>query len=109
VQRLIDLPPGEFIEFEEEIQVIAACLYVLSVKYDKEYDKEAEKRPARASEEVRKVSANLAVCHSGRKGAICLVWWEMRVAGWGSGFSDEGERCEAYAVAVDNKTPHRRR
>jgi len=32
--RLIDLPPDEFLDTEEEIHVIAACLWVMSVKYD---------------------------------------------------------------------------
>ena len=49
--RLIDLPEGTFLDTEEEINVIAGSLWLMSVKYDK---LEEEDR-ARNREELRKV------------------------------------------------------
>lgn len=48
--RLIDLPSTDFLDTEEEITIIAAALYVLSVEYDKLDEKD---RPTDA-EGVRK-------------------------------------------------------
>jgi len=32
--KLLDLPPDVFLDTEEEINVIAACLWMMSVRYD---------------------------------------------------------------------------
>ena len=50
--RLIDLPPDEFLDTEEEIHVIAACLWVMSVRYD---GMSRDERPKTANE-LRRVS-----------------------------------------------------
>ena len=52
---LIDLPPDVFLDTEEEINVIAACLWVLSVRYDQLKQEDRPKKP----EELRKVRGEL--------------------------------------------------
>ena len=55
--RLIDLPPDEFLDTEEEIHVIAACLWVMSVKYD---GLSRDERPKTATD-LRRVRLGLAI------------------------------------------------
>ena len=49
---LIDLPGDVFIDTEEEINVIAACLWTMSVRYDRLDEKDMPKN----RDELRKVS-----------------------------------------------------
>ena len=49
---LIDLPPDVILDTEEEIHVIAACLWIMSIRYDGLTQSERPKKP----EDLRKVS-----------------------------------------------------
>jgi hypothetical protein len=50
--RLIDIPPDVFLDTEEEVNVIAASLWIMSILYDKLPEKEVPK----TKEDLRKVS-----------------------------------------------------
>lgn len=50
--RLIDIPPDVFLDTEEEVNVIAASLWIMSILYDKLPEKEVPK----SKEDLRKVS-----------------------------------------------------